>query len=1432
MFTAHVFEKRMTLEEFYAGKADMIIPYCDIECLYQALLISEKSKIVVENSELFRGSENSRSQKDFRIDGATIVMTLLNKFNSDKVKSLDNLGETIGNVKTGLKLEATGALSLLILQHQLAEEFNLNSLARRNCRVSAETALKSLYLRVFKPLILSVRDRQKKNPTLPKNIDFRKRTRTAAEVSQPPSYPTSAAGQYGIISKFGAFDSYTSFSAHVICAEVIRGADAKQASFLCFENPKPYSNLTMKKEIDGSGLTRLVHLLDRCQLASTAVLRKVEGVRFIGDDRPPYLVLEWPVNSITLEEVVLKHGGLLCHEKPLIDAFRLMACQMISAVSSIHACGIICRGISPSTLIIGESGTKVILLPISIDPENVQDDDSSDIKCYRDDLLRNDQYLSAAALPPVKECIGNDIDSLMTPSTSWDSWSVGLCLFTMAFGLPATDVLLQIIERNSTQNQKQEQAVSFGCKEFCDVDSAHSLLIGDTISYLMNTRRDFDSVKTNKTISTFLASSSRYLYIVISRMLKRKTQILMEHGPKNEVPSVLLFEFRHTFAEESLSIGLSELSSCSLWERFIQGIFCRCHQGIRGAQRVRDEIASITSTPNIDAIKVRDIFCDQYGIHMTVQEVELVMRSLTPSLGRDYLFRDRLVPALQVLGRLVDDIYSYGSLQQIIYAITSCLSEHAEFRPSMQQLLDLEVFSDLDDASFAKATKDFSLKIQKYDSPAGMVQDVMLSRIRVALTRLAGEDVIAGDLSVSSELLSSDVDKVSFVLSSIEELSTLWCNQVAGREHPPGPTLTIPGLSAAWVCEHSSGLLQAVAKLSVLPSIAAYALRFFALNTTTMVSKDSMDRTKAGGRDPSLDLSIGSRLMMRVVKSLQHMVECLEHLSKFMQRRGTDIIDMGSVNDTIDREYNDDVLSFVIQRDALEGLFLSVLSTTAMLYIGSESPLFEVGPAPTDFSSSFPSLLVENGSAEEVLLNEILYNICTDNRWSVQVCKLVEPLLLCLVSEDGTGAASRVKCSRDSIAYIDKTSSRASVHITISDRLYTENIDEPPLPIYYPPYVIPHRGSVYFSGCVRLFRSYCTLVLSPKLTESRNRHLFATMSLNLLPQSTVSSRNSNEAEVIEDDVITPSSSMFQTVQMLLDTRLSSKLQACVPSGTYGTDTSGSLESIILKCCFKAMDFCRTLQCSFRLSEPFRSLSLEFSSPPWVHTAACVLRSTKSTPEVCSAALNFLRVMSKQQSWMRHWGTFEIFPILLSTARKSSGVIKKVALECFYSAVNLCPDFAVAMIEMRLISPTMVSTIDSDDSEDTHPLNLKSNLTMDSLLREANDLSFGSTLREQEIFADRLDAWTVSNVVDIFIVAGGTVNGLRRASLFDLSRHGSSSECMHILEACKAWKLPALQIIQKISGWLPTLCLAVEIKGGTNVISSKIVQPLRCGKHQG
>lgn len=274
------------------------------------------------------------------------------------------------------------------------------------------------------------------------------------------------------------------------------------------------------------------------------------------------------------------------------------------------------------------------------------------------------------------------------------------------------------------------------------------------------------------------------------------------------------------------------------------------------------------------------------------------------------------------------------------------------------------------------------------------------------------------------------------------------------------------------------------------------------------------------------------------------------------------------------------------------------------------------------------------------------------------------------------------------------------------------------------------------------------------------------------------------------------STSLQQVQALLDTDIASKLQVCL-SGAYSTanEAGVAMETVVLKCCYKALDFCSHLQDEFRTSEPCVSLIYALSSPAWISALVQILRSSKAPQSLQLLSLHCLHLMSQTKISLRAWGTFEVFSTLLNVSHRTGqleATSRSLAIASLRSAFIFYPEYSTAMLNAKYVSVEISAT---DETSPVYPSVLRSEGFLSELMRDANDLSFGSTIREQLEFGYKLKAWINCNIP------------------LDNSRSEHSQE---LIEEYQRWRAPIFEVVNQMGRWIPTVGLSLELNGSSHI----------------
>lgn len=455
----------------------------------------------------------------------------------------------------------------------------------------------------------------------------------------------------------------------------------------------------------------------------------------------------------------------------------------------------------------------------------------------------------------------------------------------------------------------------------------------------------------------------------------------------------------------------------------------------------------------------------------------------------------------------------------------------------------------------------------------------------------------------------------------------------------------------------------------------------------------------------------------------------------------------------------------------------------------------------------------------------------------LQICKLFESVLLELVGEDGRGSSklligadhmrqadanSRLLAAGDLTIIFDPREDFPSHTSLGSSDIGDETtaVDGSRISLRRGSRGKCFRGSAYHSALARYVRSLLS-VDSCAVGKARDRaqHAFVMFVQTIAPTlpdqfleqeeaqspggadlaSTSTKKKSatnlaagtTNSPKFHKNWYVPDHLQWQYAQLFLDVRASYRLQSVYDACS---DDAASTKLAVLKCCARMLAFCHHIKPELRASDPFVSLAREFSSHGWVHIISEILKAKLKFPELSGTAVDCLAVMSHHHDWMRCWTLFDVLPILSFIIKQPASQLaeaKKLAHQALKQCALHRPEGWRAMVAARVAgfedAAVAVTRVISEPVE--------------SLLEEANDLSFGSTLNEQAKFTDRLSSW----VAGMFLVAVPTPNEYQGGRFF-------GDGIVLVDNFGDVWS-KVFEVVQRVSAWIPKLCLSLHIHDG-------------------
>ena len=221
-----------------------------------------------------------------------------------------------------------------------------------------------------------------------------------------------------------------------------------------------------------------------------------------------------------------------------------------------------------------------------------------------------------------------------------------------------------------------------------------------------------------------------------------------------------------------------------------------------------------------------------------------------------------------------------------------------------------------------------------------------------------------------------------------------------------------------------------------------------------------------------------------------------------------------------------------------------------------------------------------------------------------------------------------------------------------------------------------------------------------------------------------------------------------------------------------------------------------------MQDPYLSIGRQFSSEGWVHGAADVLRGKLNDADQPLAAAECLSLMARRREWMRAWALFDVLPVLVYMSRvpnKHLAAARDEALAALHHSSHSRPEGAAAMSALGMGGHAASHVGTGSGTGGAIASTPGSNsVSLDTLVAEAQDLGFGSTLTEQHKFADTLTDWvsyTFPNELPL-LSTSTTADGRVRypADIRDIDTFWEG-----LYEVCGCLVM-----------WLPKLCMALQI----------------------
>ncbi len=1034
-----------------------------------------------------------------------------------------------------------------------------------------------------------------------------------------------------------------------------------------------------------TALSRSVQHILNIQKDCPYLLRYLEGVTFSGPiDTSGITTFEWSHSCKSLQSVLKFHGPYFQRNK--LEVFRIIASQLIDAVIDINDRGLLLRSLSPSSIILDETGLAVRILPLptACDINAIIE---SETGCFDDEAIK--LYLAAiSSEASLISCIPNFGERQDFAVHNWDAWSVGACLFHLAFGYSIHSTTLSSTQDHSKQGGSQNTSAANILFRIMESKLRNS---GDPSQLINSLQILFDSKSQNILFQLFED--------VTGESSKRLSTFLQD------------------FCSLSPSFGLTSDAANILWDKLIQAIFVKIASGNQTLCYFREKMATIPKDCSISSFK--DHFSELLGIPVTKQEFEMLVESLSMSI-KSSPFNEKFTKSMKSISGLLEEIYMYGSFQQLLSFLSTCLCSESQFL-SLADLRRMPLFNVHDSSSRLKASQEAKLLLSPFANATDFVDYLkapILKHISVAS---------------SNAPVDADVLAMSNSIGRIEELLEFSVNFIVSAEHNSiGPLLTSSGANTEWLISNCIEIVALLSSTGLISLIALVTLQFLG----TDIAQVSDDKVIKGLESHDVrGLSLGSKLLMRVAKFMQYIAGCIATTSRSIllyNMLSSDNLKSGN--------------SKMRCRQAIELLFYDAMAGLMIFHFGEESSL--------PLTGSYAQLLCRSHKA--VYNINVSSNIVTDSRWSSQLNKLFDPIIKELVGDDGKGT-TKVQIGMDCLALSDKVV-LSVIHDVINNKVASNCINGCQL-----------RGSLYFSSLLRLSNDIVTMDAAFGKSLIRYQLNFVLSALNTLPNVSTHTE-SNDKVALGTTSFTPDSGLWQRFQLFLDYRLSSRLQSLFSTEDVPTKIA------LIKVCIRVLTLCSNMDAELSHVEPCLSIALNFSEASWIQGITDSLRGKITNLELALLCVQSLKLMAFRKIWMRNWVMFDVLQLLLSTSRVTGSQLGdlRVAAKSAYKLVIInFPEYLGSMIDLHIPGIEHLQA-----SAAIEPFT--------SLLNEAKDISFGSTLSEQSNFTNSLVTWIIATFP---------------APIPDNQSRVSKDD--------RFWK-PLYQMSEYLSSWIAKLCLGMQI----------------------
>ena len=483
--------------------------------------------------------------------------------------------------------------------------------------------------------------------------------------------------------------------------------------------------------------------------------------------------------------------------------------------------------------------------------------------------------------------------------------------------------------------------------------------------------------------------------------------------------------FHIAFCTLSPDFGISSKSAGAIWESIIQSIFDKLRHGHAALNTLTERTASAAKETSVEALK--NFATDYLGLNLTMQEFELFIVSLgTPrnkagsngTSNRHTTLTETFAKSLKTLSSMFEEIYGYGLFQQVLYIISSCLAPDPVARPSYLELRKLGLFGLDEELSHLKAAREARALLSPFNTPEDFFEDCIYAPVKKSVLGLvlgpatpsshpAALNQSTTDSIFDLQGFSNALNRIEELIALLESISTQNEDTETFHVHFQGHFhfLASTGVDPGWLLRNAPQICNLVAAHGAIQAIALFVIRFSKREESQLVSGYEYlitDKATQG-------LGIGLRLLMRVQRLLQNIMKSIDAVAKSLKLDSHVSTEMTKklVADSFNQNQQHSTTAtagelehpfslLLSVRAVVEQIFGTLLSATAMLYLGEECPHPKVGARVTSLADGHPSIftpyslsgVVDQALSDQLSSKSFSSEFIAESRWSVQMSKV------------------------------------------------------------------------------------------------------------------------------------------------------------------------------------------------------------------------------------------------------------------------------------------------------------------------------------------------------------------------------------------------------------------------------------------------------------